>query len=338
MLDRAEGVAVVLIGIVVMGLVRRVPVKMATIAMVAICLVPAGWAVRNQLQIGRFELTDPMSAYVNAVLSVTDGNFSGPLYQQGVRLAEEGGGTHPHQRERAAAADRHEIASQLSHNTLHVLAYKAKCLANFPFIPLVWSWSAGGDYGLSQAAAHLNSRNILRLVWSVLLFCSYVLAVVGLVAWLRRGKWDWVAGVLLYPVLAFLVAVPFPSELRVWFAAAAILIVPSVAGGIEVIDRLRGRRRPIAVRRAPSSRQSASIPAQSVTRHPLRNGTGSQTGRGGGASPRRRMSLRLPHDRFAQARADLRRNGTDQLARRLTSFAGALYIRVGLETNEPDFT
>jgi hypothetical protein len=245
---RAEGVLVVLAGVILMAFVRRLRFGMAAAALTLALIPPAAWALRNHAVSGRYELSDPMDTYITAVLSVKDGNFQTPLYRQGVQLAQNGAASNPRARAREEHSVRVAISYALSHDTFHVAKYKLKSLADFPFPPLDYSWSAGNAYSLSEAFKSLSLKNALRIIWSIVLLAQYVLAVIGLRVWLKHGRRAWVVGTLLYPVIAFLLAIPFHSELRLWFAASIILVPPAVQGAETLIQRAD---RKVSRRRAP---------------------------------------------------------------------------------------
>ena len=151
-MTRAEGIALVVLGVVLASWFRRLPVVLVAAALIAVVAVPLAWAARNEHVVHRFELGDPLDRDVTLVLSTNDGDFTDPLYRRGVTLGHDGTSS-------SAARDAYhdDVTSAIRHafdtNRGHVLAYKAKSLLNFPFtIPVVWTWAAERDYSLSDAA------------------------------------------------------------------------------------------------------------------------------------------------------------------------------------------
>jgi hypothetical protein len=241
---RAEGLLLVVVSLLVAVRFRPVSWRFATVMVFLAAIAPGAWAIRNDLSTGRFEFVDSLNRDATLVLSVDDGQFTSPLYRRGVTLATVGDAT---EQEREAYHDAvvAHVKTSLREETGRVLAYKAKSLLNFPFAPLVYQWSAERDYVLTDAVNNLNGRNVLRVCWAGILLLQYVLAVIGLLAWWRHDKRGYAIGIALYPVLALLLAIPFHSELRLWFGAAFLLLVPAVKGASVVAAWQRARQRPI---------------------------------------------------------------------------------------------
>jgi hypothetical protein len=252
-LTRPEGIALVALGLIASAVLRRPPLLLALAAVAATAVAPVAWAIRNDIEVHRFEFSDPTSRDVTLLLSTNDGDVHDPLYLRGFQLGYDG---------TSSASQRQtyhrEVTSSIRHalktNRNHVFVYKAKSLFNFPFVPVVWTWSSAHDYSFTEAAQDLTGRNLLRVAWSFLLVIEYGLAVFGLVTWWRHRERGRVIAFALYPTLAVALAVPFHSELRLWFAAAALLLVPAVEGASQLVKR----RSPMAA--SPRERPAAPGP------------------------------------------------------------------------------
>jgi hypothetical protein len=238
-LTRPEGVLVASVAVFVCVLVRRPPSIVAAMAIGVVLLAPITWATRNFIEFGRFELTDPTNSQVTVLLTFDGGNFSDATYIRGVRIGYQGAAATPEERKAYTREMTSFVAQRFKAAPASIITYKAKSLLNFPFSPPVWTWAAQRDYGLSEAIRHLDATGVARIVWSTVLIVEYALATVGIVAWRRTGRSGWAAGILLYPACALALAIPFHSELRLWFAAALLLVVPAVEGGRLLWRRAR---------------------------------------------------------------------------------------------------
>jgi hypothetical protein len=235
-LARAEGVVVVVMAVILIWRLRRLSLPFAAAALACVLVAPVGWIARNEVATHRLELTDSLDRDVTLLLSFNDGNLNMPLYRQGIALAYRS--TSASRSGFHRAVDRY-ISDALSQRPGHVAAYKLKSLANLVFLPVVWRWSASRDYSFSDAVRDPTARNLVRLMWSVVLVLEYVCAAIGISWWWRRGQPQYVAGILLYPAVAFLLAIPFHAELRLWFAAAPLIAVPAAQGLGALVTRYR---------------------------------------------------------------------------------------------------
>jgi 4-amino-4-deoxy-L-arabinose transferase-like glycosyltransferase len=249
-LTRAEGAFLSLLGVTLALRIRRTPLLYTCVAIVLVVLVPLAWAIRNEATVGRFELTDPIMRDQTLLLSVNNGQFT-PLYINELKAARDQPALHDSlPSSRASAGQRakyHEqvasfISRQLSTRPFGVAAYKAKSLINLPFVPFAWQWSTTSDYSLSDSLRHPNVRNAIRIIWSVVLLAQYIFAGIGLRVWWRQRRYRSLVTILLCPVLAFLLAVPFHADLRLWYAPALLLVIPAVEGITACASDRRVRR------------------------------------------------------------------------------------------------
>jgi hypothetical protein len=231
-LTRAESVVIVVLGVLLAAVVRHLPRALAAAALVAVLLAPAAWVIRNDVAVGRAELSDSIYRDDNLLLSVDHGNWNTPLYLRGERLAHEGTGNAA-ARARFHSEVMNHISTVLRQSPGSVVSFKIKGLVNFFFVPPVVSWAYenfSSNYLASHAITHLRARSLLRLAWSLLLIGQYAAAICGLVVWWRRKRYREVLALLLYPAVALALTVPFQADQREWTFAAFILILPAAEG------------------------------------------------------------------------------------------------------------
>jgi len=224
-LSRSEGAVVVIVGALVAGRLRHLPRSFAVVTLLVALIAPLGWAARNDIAVHRVELSD--SAYLDStlLLSFNDGNQDAPLYRRGSAVGMGSSNS-------ARSAYQHSVVAYvrnaLEQRATSVIAYKVKSLANFPFIPFVWTRSATSSF--SALVQHLTAHDMIQIFWSVILLVQYLLAIIGFAKWWRDRQYRYVAGLLLYPIIAFGLAVPFHAQLRLWFGAAVLLVIPAAEG------------------------------------------------------------------------------------------------------------
>lgn len=238
-LDRAEGILIVLLGLLLAVAVRRIRITLAGIALVAVLIVPAAWVSRNDAELGRIELTDAVYRDANLLLSVNDGDPTDPLYRRGVALAYAGTSNST---ERAAyhRAVMQRVSEVLRARPADVLSFKAKALGNFVFVPLVWNWALEHfteNYTLGDAVRHLNARDAARVAWSLVLVVQYAAALLGLWLWVRQRRYREVCGLLVYPVVALALTIPFQADERQWWVAGFLMLVPAAEGVAWIVRR-----------------------------------------------------------------------------------------------------
>lgn len=238
---RAEDIVVVVIGLLLGCRFARVPAKIVVAALCVVLVVPLGWAVRNDHVLGRFELTDPMYRDAQLLMQVTDGSQDSPMYLRGIALGYDG---------RANAAERaayqQQVFQLIEHGSVtKIVKFDAKNFANFPFVPLVWTWALRDfdtSYTLGDSIRNLDFRNGLRVLWSVVLLLMYCLAAIGLVRWWRIDRRR-VVMIVLYPVVAVVVAIAVVADPRQWLLPSMLLILPAVEGAAVCSERWQARRR-----------------------------------------------------------------------------------------------
>jgi hypothetical protein len=243
-LARAESVALVVLGVVLATVVRHLQRALAAAALVAVLIAPAAWIVRNDVAVGRVELSDSIYRDDNLLLSVDHGNPYTPLYLWGERLAHEGTGNVA-ARAQFHSDVMHHVSAVLRRSPGSVVTFKIKGLANFFFVPPVVSWAYqnfSSNYLASHSITHLGPRNVIRLAWSLLLIVQYVAALVGLVLWWRQKRYREVLALLLYPAIALALTVPFQADQREWTFAAFLLILPAAEGALELLPTAARRK------------------------------------------------------------------------------------------------
>lgn len=245
---RSEGI-VVLVAASVIGLwLRNGARRGIVIALALVLIAPVGWALRNDAAVGRLELTDPVGRDMTLLLSFNNGRLTSPLFHYGLVIARDQpalGDALP--RNAASVSERgayHDAVISYVKVSLRtrlggIIAYKAKSLAELPFVPIVWQWSTHSDYAITESASHVTPRNLARLAWGVLLLLEYCLALGGLVRWWQQRRYRDLAAVMLYPVIVFGLAIPFHAELRLWFPAALLLLLPAGEGAFWIRRRWR---------------------------------------------------------------------------------------------------
>jgi hypothetical protein len=231
-LTRVEGVAIAVIAVAVAAVLRKLPVALTAITLLAVLVAPGLLVIRNDVAIGRVELSDSIYRDANLLLSFDNGDPSNPLYRQGQALAYRG---------TSSAASRARFHSAISHfisNKLHddagsVIKFKAKGVGNFFFPPPVWNWAIedfGHNYTLGDSVRHVDGRNVIRLAWSLVLAFQYVAALVGMRRWWRQRRRAFVAGMVVSPIVALALTIPFQADPRGWLLPSFLLIVPAGAG------------------------------------------------------------------------------------------------------------
>lgn len=227
-LTRSEGTIVVVVGVLLATRLRSFSVSSAVISLFVVLIAPAAWVVRNDVATTRLELSDSLYQNDTLLLSFNDGNLDAPLYLRGEALAYQSSTRGRSQYQHAVFT---YIGDAIKHRPASVVAYKLKSLIDFPFMPVVWSWSAVRDYSLSDAVRDPTFKNLLRVAWSIILLAQYILAILGFRKWWREGLRRYTFALALYPTIAVLLAIPFHSEPRLWFGAAVLLIIPAAEGG-----------------------------------------------------------------------------------------------------------
>jgi hypothetical protein len=241
-LSRSEGVAMALVGMLLASRLRRLPLALAVGAIAAVLVAPAAWIVRNDVAVQRIQLTDSMYLYTNLLLSFNNGSATDPLYLRGVALAYDGTSS-ADSRSRYESDVSHYVSDRLRHSLGSVLSFKVKGFFNFFFVPPVWNWALerfSRNYTLGDAIRHPGVRNAIRFAWSLLLIAQYLAAALGLRLWWRRKQYRDLCGLLLYPLIALVLTIPFQADQRAWTFAAFLLILPAVEGAFSLLSPRAG--------------------------------------------------------------------------------------------------
>lgn len=248
-LGRAEGVVVAVVGALIAYGLRS---RRAWALVGVFVLVAGGWAVRNSVQLGRFEIADSAYRDATVLLSVNKGNFQDPTYQRAFAI----GRYHPLASRTSLHTEvSNRVSTALRTRLVATVRRKAYSLAKLPFGFVVFSWAERSAGVVSGAA-----RNAVRVPWDIVLLAEYVLAGLTLKSWWGADRRR-VLAFLFYPALTFALSVPFFAQPRLWLAAEWVLIVPAVAGARRIYHWWLGAPSPEGAEPAPvTTTQRANRP------------------------------------------------------------------------------
>ncbi len=207
---------------------RRLRLRfLVSVLLVACFLVgPGVWVIRNEVQVHRTELVDPLMSDSVLVATLNGQNFSTPLYLESQQLAFE-----PDTTQGQRDQFQHQVDAYAKHMLLHepftVIENQATYYVEALFPPPI--------YGVTYISTSLF---LARCLWSLALLAEYAFAAVGVFRWWRTGRRKDVVSVLLFPAFIMVFMVFVEPQPRFWLPSVLLLLPLGVEGAANFDFRM----------------------------------------------------------------------------------------------------
>ena len=199
---------------------RRLRLRFVFTVLLVACFLfaPGIWVIRNEVQVHRTELVDPLMSDSVVVATLNGQNFSAPLYVDSQQLAFQPNTTQ---------AQRDQFQQQVSAYAKHVLLHEPFTVIENQATYYIEALFPVPIYGITYTSTSLF---LARCLWSLALLAEYIFAAVGVFQWWRTGRRKDVVSVLLFPAFIMVFMVFVEPQPRFWLPSVLLLLPLAVEG------------------------------------------------------------------------------------------------------------
>jgi hypothetical protein len=197
---------------------RRMRLKFPVAVLLVACFLfgPGAWVLRNQVQVHRTELVDPIMSDSVILATLNGQDFSAPFYVESQSMAFD-----PH----TTQAQRDHFQQQVDAYTKHMLLHEPFVVVEHQATYYLEALFPVPVYGITYVS---TSQFLERCLWSLFLLAEYVLAGVALFQWWKSGRRRDVISVALFPMFMLGFMVCIEPQPRFWLPSVLLLLPPAV--------------------------------------------------------------------------------------------------------------
>ena len=206
---------------------RRLRLRFLVSVLLTACFLvgPGVWVVRNEVQVHRTELVDPLMSDSVVVATLNGQNFSAPLYVDSQQLAFQ---------PETTQEQRDQFQQQVSVYAKHMLLHEPFTVIENQATYYIEALFPVPIYGVTYTSTSLF---LARCLWSLALLAEYIFAAVGVFQWWRTGRRKDVVSVLLFPAFIMVFMVFVEPQPRFWLPSVLLLLPLAVEGAANFDSR-----------------------------------------------------------------------------------------------------